>query len=193
MKKGKFIVIYGNNNLGKSTQINLVHKKLLDNSIDVIKIKYPIYDLEPTGPIVNKILRNKVKISEEDAQKIFAQNRRDYESTLKELLNDGKWVLAEDYKGTGIAWGLTRDVPLRKLEGFNKNLLNEDLAILLDGNRFLTKIEKGHRNEDSNEWEKSREMHLKLAKRYKWKILKNAHKSVEDVSDRLWKIIKKEI
>ena len=42
-KKGKFIVLYGNNNVGKSTQAKLLVEKLKEKGENVRYFKYPIY------------------------------------------------------------------------------------------------------------------------------------------------------
>lgn len=185
MAKGNFIAIYGANNLGKSTQTALLASYLIDNSFNTLKIKYPIYPLEPTGPRLDQILRDPTAregLSEEEIQTIFAQNRRDFQDTLKAIINSGINIVAEDYLGTGIAWGLTNDVDLAVLEKMNSDLLIPDQSILLDGKRFKSAIEKKHKNEDveNKVWEKSRQKHLFLAERYGWEII-NANLTIEDV------------
>lgn len=210
-KRGKFIVMYGSNNIGKSTQIKLLVDRIYQNKNDILMLKYPIYHLEPTGPRINKILRTEVKekksqISENELQKIFAQNRIDFQPILINILNSGINVIAEDYKGTGIAWGLTRSVKLKDLERYNKNLIDPDISILLDGKRFKSGIEKVHRNESNdtdkleemrkihlflpnNTWERNKQIHLDLAKRYNWEIIK-ANKSIEEVREGIWDVCK---
>ena len=42
---GKFIVIYGVNNLGKTTQANMLVQKLKASGLKAEYLKYPIYDL----------------------------------------------------------------------------------------------------------------------------------------------------
>lgn len=108
-QKGKFIVLYGSNNIGKSEQANRLVEILNSLGIDTDYLKYPIYELEPTGSELNRILRenNPKNYSAEDAQRFFARNRLDYQPTLEKALAMGRWEVAEDYTGTGIAWGLT--------------------------------------------------------------------------------------
>ena len=192
MKKGKFIVIYGANNVGKSTQVKLLVNKLKKVGKKVKLLKYPIYDLEPTGPILNKFLRKHLSLSEYEAQYIFMHNRKDFQPELEKMLKSGYWVVAEDYKGTGICWGATHRVPLKKMIDLNSDLLEEDLGILLDGQQFKESIEKGHRNENSKMWKKSKIIHKKVGKIFNWKIV-NAADAVEKVSDNIWNIIKKEL
>lgn len=205
---GKFIVIYGANNLGKTIQTRLLTKKFIDDGENILLVKYPIYTLKPTGPKINKILRDPSEkdrnIKEYDFQKLYTQNRYDFQSTLKLLLSSGFTVLAEDYLGTGIAWGVTNSIKndgedeknitklINKFENLNKGLLKPDIAILLDGERFLSGIEKKHRNEDrgNSVWNLNRRVYKKLAERYSWKSVK-ANQSIESVHNDIWKIILK--
>lgn len=189
MERGKFIVIYGANNLGKTVQAMNLTERLAKRGIKAEYLKYPIYELPPTGPRLNSILRErKEDLSPLDIQKIFAQNRRDYEPFLIDGLHSGKWYVAEDYRKTGIAWGMTFGIALEVMEEINSDMYPEDLEICLDGERFVGGIEKGHLHEESGKWERNREIHRILAKRYGWEII-NANNSIEYVSDEIMKVV----
>ena len=192
--KGKFIVLYGANNLGKSVQIRELTKKMLEHKHEVLTIKYPMYKLEPTGPRINGILRDPKHpergIDELEFQKIYAQNRRDFQETLESLLDAHINVVAEDYVGTSIAWGHTKGAELPDLISINSDLRKPDLEILLDGERFSDGIEKGHRNEDTENiiWKKNRKIHLDLADQFQWSRV-NANDTIENVHANIWKLV----
>lgn len=192
--RGQFIVIYASNNLGKSEQAKRLASNFIMEGKQVLVIKYPIYELAPTGPMINKILRNPEElgreVSELELQTHFAQNRRDFQQTLVNILNAGIPIIAEDYTGTGIAWGMTRGIDIETLEELNKDLLIPDISILLDGDRFTTSIEKKHRNESesSSIWNKNRQIHLRLAERYGWKVI-HANQSVDNVGKDVARVI----
>ncbi|MBI3485631.1 hypothetical protein HY025_01655 [Candidatus Daviesbacteria bacterium] len=191
MNKGKFIVIYGANNLGKTTQAKILVDVLKEKGYAAAYVKYPIYDLAPTGPKLNAILRGGEKLpSELELQKIFVQNRFDFQPKLLEMLNQGTWVVAEDYKGTGMAWGMVRNLKIEDLEKMNEGLVDEDLAILLFGERFKNSVEKNHINEENEQvWQKGQEKHLKLAEKFNWlKISANASKIA--VHQKIWEAVK---
>lgn len=194
MNKGKFIVVYGMNNLGKTTVVKSVIEFLKSKKRDVVYLKYPVYDLEPNGPRINRYLRegNPENLTPVTVQKIYSDNRRDFEPELKKIINNGKWVMAEDYLGTGIAWGMIGGATAKEIEKINSGLLEADLSILLDGERFLTGIESEHKHESANElWPKGRQIHLDLAKRYGWKVV-NANQTREKVLNDVIDILKKE-
>lgn len=185
-----FIAIYGINNIGKSTQVDRLRKKLEESGKTVKVLKYPIYDLEPTGPEINKFLRDPEAehISGESFQMLYIQNRLDYEPELLKFLKEYDVVLAEDYVGTGMAWGMTQGVLYEWLQAKNMQHPQKkaDLELLMDGERFLSGKEDIHRNEEDDEAiETTRQNLLWLAKRNKWPVV-NANQSEEEVTEELW-------
>lgn len=186
MKKGKFIAIYGINGIGKTTQVELLVEFLKGKGKNASRLKYPVYDLEPEGPFIHKYLRDsrfrgQNELTTHELQKKYAENRTRYEPTLRERIEKGEWIVAEDYVGTGIAWGLTWGGELDYLEEINRNLFKEDMAILMQGDRFLTAIEKDHRNEtESERIIICKNFHHLLAERYGWTKV-NANREIEKV------------
>ncbi len=190
---GKLIVIYGSNNLGKSTQAKLLMQKLNQRNVKAEYLKYPIYDCEPTGPIINQIIRSgqKQTISELELQQLYAQNRHDFQPQLEAKLKQATNIVAEDYIGTGLAWGVTKGADLSDLEKKNQGLLKEDGVILLDGERFLDGREMNHIHESNDElMRKNRQVHLDLAKKFGWQIV-DANQPVEKVHEEIWQIVSK--
>lgn len=192
-KKGKFIVFYGTNNLGKTSQAKILLKKLNELGIKAEYLKYPLYQLEPSGSMIDSYLRknNPFNLSAREAQLLYLINRAHYQETLKNKLKNGIYIIAEDYIGTGIAWGLGAGVDLEFLEKINSFLIKEDLAILFDGERFEEAIEKNHKHETNNElMKKVRQIHLDLGKKYNWKKI-NANLKIEEVAKLIFSEVKK--
>lgn len=195
MKEGIFIVIYGINNLGKSTQAELLVESLEKAGLKARYLKYPIYDLKPTGPQINEVLRGAdgQKMSEEELQAIYTQNRRDYQPQLIKMITEGVNAVAEDYIGTGLAWGVSKGADLEKLIESNKGLIKPDIEILLDGERFIESKENGHLHESNDELvEKCRANHLQLAARFNWAVV-NANQEIEEVQEQILKVIEGKI
>jgi len=190
---GLFIALYGINNIGKSTQVSNLKEQLEEIGKSVKVLKYPIYELEPTGPQINHFLRDPEapEVSGESFQMLYIQNRLDYEPELEKLLQEYDIVLAEDYVGTGMAWGMTQGVPYKWLQGRNMQYPQKkaDLEILMDGERFLSGKEKDHRNEDNDEAiETTRKNLLWLAERHRWPVV-NANQTEKEVTDDLWEVV----
>ena len=188
-----FIVLYGSNNLGKSKQFDLLEGLWLEIGRPYTRLKYPIYD-SATGQLINRVLRpapgdEVISMAEVELQAVFAENRRWFEPTLRQLLSEGD-VLAEDYVGTGLAWGMTSGVSREELDVFNFGLLRPDIEILLDGVRFSSGIEKKHRNEGAGQevWERNRRIHQELAREFGW-VTVDANGDPEQVHGRIRDII----
>lgn len=161
------IVIYGANNVGKS-----YYSLPLAKELGAYYLKYPVYDLLPTGPKINKILRSRVKTSDLVLQKLFAQNRKDHKSALSTLLSQ-RPVVCEDYVGTSIAWALYAGIEVEKILELNEGLIKPSVSILLDGPRRREGIEPTHKNEmiDDQKWEEARMIFLRMAERFKWRVV----------------------
>ncbi|PIR77892.1 MAG: hypothetical protein COU28_04590 [Candidatus Magasanikbacteria bacterium CG10_big_fil_rev_8_21_14_0_10_36_16] len=193
MKKGLFVVLHGINNLGKTTQAKLLVEKLQSEGHKAEYMKYPVYDLDPSGKILNNYLRegNKYNLAPREIQTIYALNRTQYESTLKEKLESGVNIIAEDYTGTGICWGIGAGVDEEYLKLINSHLLKEDLDFLFDGERFTESTEKNHKHETDEELlEKVRQAHLRIGEELDWKKI-NANLTIPEIHAILWEEIKK--
>lgn len=185
--RGKFIVLYGINNLGKSTQAHLLVEHLINQGTPATYIKYPLYDLAPTGPLLNEYLRggNPHGLSSREAQLLYTLNRTQFEPELRKLLEAGTTVIAEDYTGTGIAWGMGGGVPKDFLTAINSHLLKEDIAFLFDGDRFESGIEASHKHEQDNSLtEAVRKAHQELGDEQGW-IHINANQSIEEIQKQI--------
>jgi thymidylate kinase len=182
--KGKLITIYGINNIGKTTHARLLTENLCRHGKRAVHLKYPIYDLNPTGPELNNILRgHKEPVAEDKLQTLFMQNRKDFEPKLKEILDDGIIVIAEDYSQTGIAWGTAKGLEKDWVEQLNEPLLKEDFTILLVGKRALHAKENGHIHEENDDLVNNVDAILKkMALEKNWHIVE-IQPVVKDTSD----------
>ncbi|MEK7630397.1 MAG: hypothetical protein AAB432_03445 [Patescibacteria group bacterium] len=198
---GKLIVIYGINNLGKTTQAKLLVERIENNSLlrgplrKAIYLKYPLYDLEPTGPMINAYLRkgNPDGFSPQTFQILNVLNRLHFQPKLQAMLNEETQfplsVVAEDYWGTGLAWGMGAGVDKNFMTRLNGILIKEDIAFLFDGKRFTDGIEKGHVHETSDDLtERVRFIHLDLAKEFGWHVI-DANRSKEEIHKEIWSIV----
>ncbi len=164
--RGKLIVFYGVNNLSKTTQAKMLVDYLNKNEKPAEYLKYAIYDLEPAGKLINEYLRggNTYNFTPREFQILQYVNKINFEPILNEKLNKGINIIAEDYSGTSVAWGIGAGVDEKLLEYFYSFVRKEDLAILFDGERFTSSIEKNHKHENDLELTgRVRRVHLDLA------------------------------
>lgn len=193
--KGLFITIYGINNIGKTYHSKRLTERLNKIGRAAVYFKYPIYDQKPTGHFINKVLRShgKQKMSEEELQLWFVLNRYQFEPALQKMLKEGKIVVAEDYIGTGIAWGVAKGAPQAELEAMNKYLVQPDLAIFMDGKRILAAREEKHIHESDDKLvEKCQQVYRKLAKKYGWKTVEVAG-NPDVTAERIWEVVKSSV
>jgi len=195
-KKGQFIVLYGANNLGKSTQAKmLVENLIIQLGKEAEYLKYAIYSLEPSGSLINGYLRqnNPNKFTPREFQLLQVLNRTQHEPKLKEKLDKGTWVIAEDYVGTGIAWGMVSGVDKALLYQMNSHLLKENLGILFEGDPFIDNSDKTNAHEQSSATlAKVNEAFKEISRDFGWFTV-NANRSKEEIQEEILNIIKSKI
>lgn len=109
---------------------------------------------------------------------------------MKELLSEGKTIVAEDYIGTGLAWGITKGASGDWLEQINRYLIRSDLPILIDGERAKKAVEEGHIHETEDKLMlRAKQVHLDLAKKYSWQVIK-LQPEKEDTAHLVWETVK---
>lgn len=93
MKQGKFIVIEGTDGSGKTTQFNLLVKRLVGEDHDIVTTDFPQYGQKSAGP-VEEYLTGKYGDSESvgpyRASILFACDRYDASFRMRELLGGGQ-------------------------------------------------------------------------------------------------------
>lgn len=191
---GFFITFYGINNIGKTYHAKKLVARLRKLGKKAVYIKYPVYEQKPTGPLLNRILRShKQKMPEEELQLWFVLNRYQFEPRLKSLLEKGVIVIAEDYIGTGIAWGMAKGVKQKTLENMNKFLVQPDMAVFMDGERALKVREKKHIHEQNDILvQKCQRIFQKLAKQKHWKAVQ-VDQDPDVTAARIWALVSRRI
>jgi len=168
-----FVAIYGINNIGKTTQVQLLKDNLTKQGKKVFTLKYPIYDIDPSGTFLHTVLRSRQQtLTEEELQMWFALNRYQFQAKLEHLLATHDLVIAEDYTYTAVAWGSCKGLSQEWIEKINDKLIQPDLEILITGERSLETVEKGHIHENQHDLaDKVSQKLLQLAKQKNWHIV----------------------
>lgn len=168
-----FVAIYGINNIGKTTQVQLLKENYIKQGLKVFTLKYPIYDIDPSGTFLHTVLRSRQQtLSEEELQMWFALNRYQFQSKLQHLLATYDLVIAEDYTYTAVAWGSCKGLDQDWIEKINDKLIQPDLEILITGERSLETVEKGHIHENQHDLADKVSTKLKnLAQDKSWKVV----------------------
>jgi dUTP pyrophosphatase len=192
-EKGKLIVLYGVNNIGKSTQAKLLVDRLQSEGKIAEYIKFHAYDIQQSGPMINDYLRggNPYQLWPREFQLLCALNKFHFQPTLEKLLDSGVNVVAEDYWGTGIAWGVGAGVEKEFLERIYSGILKEDVAFLFDGERFVESTEDNHEHETNNRLiQQVRLVHQDLGREYGW-ITVDANNNIDNIHNLIWDKVNK--
>ena len=186
-------MLYGPDGVGKSRQALMLEEKLREQGLLARNLRYPVYTCAPTGPKLEGVLhRTKKGLPEEEMQKLFAQNRKDFEPSLKSWLENGVNVIAENYKGTGIVWGVSRGLSVGRMEEMNRGTIEADVAIYMDGPKRGESLVEGHpyaTGENEDEWYKVRKVYLQMADRYGW-VRVGGDAPVLVVANRIWAVVR---
>jgi dTMP kinase len=195
-EKGKIIVLYGANSLGKTTQAKLlVENLIIQYNKKCEYLKFPIYDLEPTGPLISNYLKqgNQFAFTPREFQILQVLNRTQFEPTLKQKIESGTWIVAEDYCGTGVAWGIASGVDKKLIYKLNQHLISEDIGILFEGESFTQDLDQRNIHESNTELlKRAGEVFKEIARDFGWHTV-NANQSREAVQEEILQIIKSKI
>ncbi len=193
IKRGKFIVLEGVNNIGESTQAELLKNRIWKNGDGRLptSVKYPFCGLEPIGPMLNDYLdhENPFNLTPREFQTLQAFHRLQVEPIILEILERGVHVIAEDYMATGLAQGIGSGVDEEYLFKINSKLFIADCTILLNGDRFTEAEESDHAHENNDDlMEKVRRINLEIALDCGFNIV-NVSGTREIVHENIWKIV----
>ncbi len=163
---GVYIGFAGPNNIGKTTQSVRLARYITDElGREVERIKFPMYDLLPHGPTINRYFRDPIfraleqaRRGVEEAEKHVAAmvvaNHHHFEETLQEKIAQGRILIVEDCVMNSVAWTIHSGYTLEKAMEMHRGLYFGDVTVLLNelsGSRYTKGIEKGHVNEESEQ------------------------------------------
>ncbi|MBI2625105.1 MAG: dTMP kinase [Candidatus Nealsonbacteria bacterium] len=128
---GKLIVFEGLDGSGQSTQAGLLRDFLVFKDYQVILTKEPTKDSE-AGKKIREVLDKKKKVSPEELQKFFAEDRKEHlEKVIIPALKEGKIAISDRYFFSTFAFGTGSGLDLEWLIKLNDNFLLPDLAVIL--------------------------------------------------------------
>lgn len=217
-KIGKIIVIEGSDGSGKKTQTKLLMERLKAAGYKVVTMSFPQYD-KPTGQKVRDYLDGKLgsldKVDPKVACKLYADDRLAAKDQINKWLESGINIVFDRWMESNMAHQAAKfkenereDIIdwIRNLEINQYKLLKSDLVIYLDlPVEYNQKaMEKEGRIKDIHE--SNVPYLLKVEDTYRWLASKNENwkiidclkdspsgkirKSIEEINDEIWNIIK---
>lgn len=124
----RFIVFEGCDGTGKSSTIKLLNQYLIDEGNNSIILSFPNY----TSPIGNVISRYSDKTDHQMMAGLYALNRREYISTIRNYLENGYYVLCDRWIFSGIVYGLAKGVDKEYLFAYEKGIILPTIIFYLE-------------------------------------------------------------
>ncbi|PMP94530.1 MAG: dTMP kinase [Candidatus Aminicenantes bacterium] len=189
------IVFEGIDGSGKSTQVNLLSRKLQKKGQEVIVLR------EPTsgkwGEKIRKLARIKGSISPEEELQLFLKDRKENISlNIAPALKSGKIVILDRYYYSTLAYQGARGISLEKIRHrHHKFLIKPDIAFILDvpAGLGLRRIKDRpviyHLFEDKNYLKRVRKIFLSLNDPEV--VVLDGRQPAKDISREVWLILKK--
>jgi thymidylate kinase len=193
---GSLFALYGINYIGKTTQAKKLVERMNHEGFPAEYQKYPLYELPLTGNMINAYLRegNPDNLTRREFQMLNALNKTQGErKVLRNLYARGIHVVAEDYVGTSLAWGMASGISKNFLLSLNTHLHKEDLGILLAGTPFESGREKNHKHENDQVLMEEVAYYFRvLAQEFGWHVV-NANQGIDDVHEQIWATVHQEL
>jgi len=131
-KKGLFIVFEGLDGSGKSTQVELLHEKLVGLGLPAIRLR------EPTdgqwGRKIRECAREAGTLSPEEELELFIRDRREnIRKNIRPALKENKIVILDRYFYSTLAYQGARGIPLELIREKHKDfLIKPDVVFIID-------------------------------------------------------------
>ena len=132
MDNGRFIVIEGLDGCGKSTQIELLKDYLDTQNVKNFFIHYPRLDVGVYGDLISRFLRGEFgdasSVHPVLAAVLFAGDRKDNDSVIRNLVKDNYLVLCDRYVYSNIAFQCAKLKQQTEKDKFTKWILDFEFA-----------------------------------------------------------------
>jgi len=133
---GKFIVFEGLDGSGKSTQIQMIAKRIRDMHLKV----YPTFEptAGPVGSLIRQMLSGKMNTDQRTLAFLFAADRMDHlvneENGIRKKIDDGELVICDRYYFSSYAYHAQyMDMEwVIHANSLNAGILRPDLTVFID-------------------------------------------------------------
>jgi len=192
LRKGKIIVIEGIDKAGKTTQANLLLKKLKGHKCVIFD--FPDYST-PVGKEIKQFLDGNRRYSDEVKMMLLSANRWEKKDEIEKIIDDGTTIIMNRYYHSNLVYGISKGLKLNWLLGLDEGLPKADLVIVIDIK--TNTLVKRSKNEIIDTFEKDLQLISKvkrnyriLANKFNWSII-DGEKPVSDVNDEVLKHVNK--
>ncbi len=177
------IDLEGMDGAGKSHQAARLQSWFAEVGLTTGAAHFPVYG-SPTGTIITAFLKGLLPLSAQDAQRWYADNRREMLPRLEQLLREKDAVILDRYYPSGWAYGKAQGLSESWLAALDAGLPKPDLVFVLDLPVEATRARRKKRDvfeTDLNFLNTVRSHYLDLARRHGWFVV-NADAPREEVT-----------
>jgi dTMP kinase len=190
-KRGLLIAIEGIDQAGKRTQASLLAKKIRNLGLPVSVWSFPDYTT-PLGRQLKAYLAGKIQLDLHSIHLLYAANKWELSGELANRIRRGGVVIVNRYSPSNLAYGIAHGLSRAWLNSIEEGLPKPDVVVVLDVSprtSFNRKIRERDLHESDLTYLKSvRRAYLRLARKYRWKIVDGQYDS-ETVRGLVWDII----
>jgi len=173
LRRGKIIVIEGIDKAGKTTQANLLLKKLKGKKY--VKFDFPDYST-PVGIEIKQFLDGKRDYSDEVKMMLLSANRWEKKSEIESIIGKGTTIIMNRYYQSNLVYGLSKGLKLKWLLALDEGLPKADLVVVIDIK--TNTLVKRSRNDTTDTFEQDldlirnvRRNYKMLANKFNWHII----------------------
>ncbi len=132
VKKGILIVFEGIDGSGKSTQVQILRKILVDKGLDVVDFREP--SQSPWGKKIKEKAALPDSLSPEEELELFVKDRKDnVQKNLRPALAKNKIVLLDRYYFSTMAYQGAKGLDVEKIRKMNESfVIRPDMVFILD-------------------------------------------------------------
>jgi len=173
LHKGKIIVMEGIDKAGKTTQANLLLKKLKGKKY--VKFDFPDYST-PVGIEIKQFLDGKRDYSDEVKMMLLSANRWEKKSEIESIIGKGTTIIMNRYYQSNLVYGISKGLKLKWLLALDEGLPKADLVVVIDIK--TNTLVKRSRNDITDTFEQDldlirnvRRNYKMLANKFNWHII----------------------
>jgi len=162
LRRGKIIVIEGIDKAGKTTQANLLLKKLKGKKY--VKFDFPDYST-PVGIEIKQFLDGKRDYSDEVKMMLLSANRWEKKSEIESIIGKGTTIIMNRYYQSNLVYGLSKGLKLKWLLALDEGLPKADLVVVIDIK--TNTLVRRSRNDITDAFEQDLDLIRKVRRNYK--------------------------
>ena len=195
MTRGRIIGLEGVDAVGKHTQSVLLQGWLRSQGLSVTSLSFPDYET-PIGREIKAFLAGKREFPAEVRHMLFAANRWERISQIKESQSNSEILIVNRYTESNLVYGVANGLRLEWLVALEEGMPKPDLVIVLDApSKSLISRRLGLKDSyerDHNLQVRVQTLYKELAPKFGWMII-DGSRSIRQVHNSIIEAVRKKL